>query len=348
MDANDDGNRRIVLAARPRGEPNADSFRLEHGPIPEPNEDELVARTIYLSLDPYMRGRMNDAPSYAAAVEIGEVMTGGTVGQVIASKLDGFEIGDFVLAQGGWQDYATLGAGEARRLDPSVAPIGSALGVLGMPGLTAWSGLREIGRPEPGETLVLAAASGAVGALVGQIAKLRGCRVVGLAGSADKRAYLLDELGFDAALDYRAPDFAATLEAACPEGIDIYWENVGGPLFEAVLPLLNTFARVPVCGLIHWYNATSLPKVTDPTPALMRAILVKRLTLRGFIVFDHADLQDEFVTEIGAWLREGKIRYREDVRDGLENAPDAFAGLLRGENFGKLLIRVSDDPTVGG
>ena len=342
----DTHNRRIVLARRPDGEPRADDFRLERAPLPEPGDGELVARTLYLSLDPYMRGRMNDAPSYAPAVEIGETMTGGTVGEVIASKLEGFAEGDLVVGYGGWQDYAVHRADAVRKLDPALAPPSTALGVLGMPGMTAWTGLHEIGRPRTGETLVLAAASGAVGAIVAQIAKLRGCRVVGIAGSDEKCRYLETELGIDVALSHREPDLPGRLAAACPDGVDVYWENVGGPVFDAALPLLNPFARVPVCGLIHWYNAAAVPSVPDPTPRLMRQVLVKRLTLRGFIVFDHAQLHDAFEREVGAWVRAGKLRYREDVRDGLERAPEALAGLLRGENFGKLLIRVSDDPTL--
>jgi len=292
-----------------------------------------------------MRGRMSDSPLYAEPVGIGEVMVGGSVGQVIASRLDEFSPGDFVVGNGGWQDYATYQAGQVRRLEPDVAPISTALGVLGMPGLTAWGGLREIANPTAEETLVVAAASGAVGSVVGQIAKLRGCRVVGLASSADKRSYLTDELGFDAALDYRADDFARQLETACPKGIDIYWENVGGTVFDAVLPLLNMFARVPVCGLILWYKATEVPTLADPTPRLMRTILVKRLKLQGLIVFDFDALRSEFMAEMGEWVRAGAIRYREDVREGLERGPDALIGLLRGENFGKLLVQVSEDPT---
>jgi NADPH-dependent curcumin reductase CurA len=338
-------NRRFVLASRPTGAPTADTFRLETASVPSPKDGEMVARTIYLSLDPYMRGRMNDAPSYTPPVEIGGVMTGGTVGQVVASRLDGFAEGDVVVGYGGWQDYATFKVGEARKLDPAVAPISTALGVLGMPGQTAYCGLHEIGRPKAGETLVVAAASGAVGAVVGQIAKIKGCRVVGIAGSPDKCAYISDGLGFDAAINYKDNDFNEKLAAACPDGIDVYWENVGGPVFDAVLPLLNPFARIPVCGLIHWYNATSIPTVPDPTPRLMRSILVNRLTIRGFIVFDFNHLEADFQREVGGWVRDGRIKYQEDIREGLETAPEAMIGLLQGENFGKLLIRVADDPS---
>jgi NADPH-dependent curcumin reductase len=336
-------NRRIVLASRPQGRPSADHFRMEEAPVPEPGPGQALCRTIYLSLDPYMRGRMSDAPSYANPVQVGEVMVGGTVGQVVRSNLDGFAPGDFVVGYGGWQDYAVFDAGEARKIDPAVAPISTALGVLGMPGETAYVGLREIGRPKAGETLVVAAASGPVGSVVGQIAKIRGCRVVGITGSRDKCDYVSGELGFDACLDHHAPDFEDALRAACQGGIDVYWENVGGRVFEAVLPLLNDFARVPVCGLVAWYNATELPPGPDRTPLLLRSTLVKRLTVRGFIVWDFEP--GDFVNEVGRWIREGHIRYREDLRDGLENAPAAFMGLLQGENFGKLLVRVAPDPT---
>jgi NADPH-dependent curcumin reductase CurA len=339
-------NRRIVLAERPRGRPGPRNFRLEEAPVPEPGAGELLCRTIYLSLDPYMRGRMNDAPSYTPPVAIGEVMTGATVGQVVKSNLDGFVPGDFVTGHGGWQDFSVFKAGEMRKVDPAQAPISSALGVLGMPGMTAYSGLHEIGRPQAGETLVVAAASGAVGAVVGQIAKIRGCRAVGVAGSKAKCDYVVDGLGFDACLDHRAGDFAAALADACPKGIDVYWENVGGRVLEAVLPLLNRFARIPVCGLIAWYNTTEPPPGPDRMPLLFRSILVKRLTIRGFIVWDFNALEEQFRREVGQWVREGKLRYREDIRDGLEHAPQALIGLLEGENFGKLLVRVAPDPTA--
>jgi hypothetical protein len=336
-------NRRIVLAARPQGKPRPEDFRLEEAPVPEPGAGEMLCRTIYLSLDPYMRGRMSEAPSYARPVGLGEVMTGGTVGQVVRSDLDGFAPGDLVVGAGGWQDYALFRQGEARKVDPGQAPVSTALGVLGMPGQTAYVGLREIGKPEPGETLVVAAASGPVGSAVGQIARIRGCRVVGVAGSQAKCDFVAGELGFDACLDHHAADFAERLRAACPDGIDVYWENVGGRVFETVLPLLNDFARVPVCGLIAWYNATELPPGPDRTPLLLRRALVRRLTIRGFIVSDFAP--GDFLTDMGQWLRDGRLRYREDVREGLENAPAAFIGLLGGENFGKLLVRVAPDPT---
>jgi NADPH-dependent curcumin reductase CurA len=336
-------NRRIVLASRPEGRPTPANFRLEEVPVAEPGEGEMLCRTIYLSLDPYMRGRMNEGRSYAKPVEIGEVMEGGSVGQVVRSRLAGFADGDLVVGRGGWQSFAILRAGEAEKIDPGRAPISTALGVLGMPGRTAYVGLREIGRPKAGETLVVAAASGPVGSVVGQIAKIKGCRVVGVAGSNAKCDFVTAELGFDACLDHRARDFPDRLRAACPNGVDVYWENVGGRVFEAVFPLLNDFARVPVCGLIAWYNATGLPAGPDRTPMILRQILTRRLTLRGFIVRDFE--AGDFLAEVGGWLKDGRLRYREDVREGLENAPAALIGLLDGENFGKLLIRVGPDPT---
>ncbi len=334
-------NRQFVLAKRPVGLPTEDVLRLEESEVPEPADGEIVAKTLYLSLDPYMRGRMNDAPSYTPPVAIGGVMDGGTVGEVIASKSEKFAEGDIVVGYGGWQEFFKLKAGDARKVDPTIAPISTALGVLGMPGHTAYGGLTEIGKPKDGETLVVGAASGAVGAIVGQIGKIKGCRVVGIAGSEDKCAYVRDELGFDAAVNYKAPDFTDALKSACPAGADVYWENVGGPTFDAVLPLLNPFARIPVCGLIHWYNVTSIPTIPDPTPKLMRSILVNRLTIRGFIVFDFDHLQDQFLDEVGGWVQGGKIRYREDIRDGFENAPAALIDLLQGGNFGKMLINVA-------
>ncbi len=333
-------NRQIILAARPHGEPAETDFRLVDGPVPEPGAGQMRLRALYLSLDPYMRGRMSAGPSYVAAVKIGDVMAGGTVCQVERSNVEGFREGEFVEAYTGWQEYALSDGRGLRKLDPAAAPLTTALGVLGMPGLTAWTGLMNIGQPKPGETLVVAAASGAVGSVVGQLARLKGCRAVGIAGGPKKCQYVIDELGFDACIDHRADDFADALKAACPSGVDINFENVGGKVFDAVLPLLNTFARVPVCGLVAHYNATELPVGTDRVPLLMRQILTKRLTVRGFIVFDFANQQPDFLAEVAPLVREGKIKYREDFVDGLENAPRALIGLLRGENFGKVIVRI--------
>ena len=338
-------SRQIVLAARPEGEPRDSDFALTEVEIPEPGPGELLLRTIYLSLDPYMRGRMSAGKSYAQPVEIGQVMVGGTVSEVVASNHPDFSPGDLVESYVGWRDYAISDGRGLRKLDPAQAPISTALGVLGMPGMTAYTGLLNIGQPRPGETVVVAAASGAVGSVVGQIAKIKGCRAVGIAGGPEKCAFVERELGFDACLDHRAPDLGRRLAGVCPTGIDVYFENVGGTVFEAVLPLLNPFARVPVCGLIAHYNATELPPGPNKLPALMRAILTNRLTLRGFIVWDFAEQQGEFLDVVGGWMREGRIKYREDIVEGLENAPQALIGLLRGRNFGKLLVRVSPEPS---
>ena len=332
--------RQIVLAARPQGRPRPADFRLERIAVPEPGANQLLLEARFLSLDPYMRGRMSDARSYAKPVEIGQAMPGETVCRVIASNLAGFAAGDSVRAQTGWRSHAISSGAGVVRLDPDAAPLAANLGVLGMPGFTAYAGLLAIGKPRRGETVVVAAASGPVGALVGQLAQSRGARTVGIAGGAEKCAYVRETLGFDAALDHRAPDLAARLAAACPSGIDVYFENVGGAIWQAVLPLLNSYARIPVCGLIAQYNGgdSGLP---DHLPATMRAILTRSLTVRGFINTEFVEaLYPDFQREVGAGLREGRIRYREDIVDGLENAPDAFIGLLEGRNFGKLLIRI--------
>lgn len=334
-------NRKIIMASRPVGAPKASDFRLVEEPAPEPRDGEVLLRTSYLSLDPYMRGRMSAGRSYAKPVEVGDTMVGGTVNEVVASRRPDYAVGDVVLGYAGWQDYAVSGGAELRKLDPSRAPVSTALGILGMPGMTAYTGLLIIGQPKAGETAVVAAASGPVGSAVGQIAKIKGCRTVGIAGGADKCRYLTAELGFDAAIDHRSPTFADDLAMACPKGIDVYFENVGGKVWEAVLPLLNDFARVPVCGLIAHYNDTELPPGPDKTAMLMRNVLTRRLTLRGFIVRDFISHAGEFERDTSTWLREGKIKYREDVVEGLDKAPEAFIGLLQGRNFGKLLVRVN-------
>jgi hypothetical protein len=335
-----DPNRQIVLASRPEGEPKPENFRLVTSEAPKPAERQVLLRNLWLSLDPYMRGRMSAAKSYAKPVEIGEVMTGGTVSRVAASRHPDFEAGDIVLGFGGWQDYTVSDGRGLRTLDPAAAPVSTVLGVLGMPGMTAYVGLHAIGLPKPGDTLVVAAAAGPVGSAVGQIGRIKGCRVVGIAGGPEKVRYLREELGFDAALNHREPGFPDRLREACPDGIDIYFENVGGAVFDAVLPLLNDFARIPVCGLVAHYNATELPPGPDRTPMLMRAVLTRRLTFRGFIVWDFAEQEEAFHRDMEAWVRDGRVKYREDVVEGLENAPEAFIGMLKGRNFGKLLVRV--------
>jgi NADPH-dependent curcumin reductase CurA len=338
-------NHQILLASRPRGEPTPDNFKLVESDVPEPGPGQMMLRTIYLSLDPYMRGRMNAGPSYARPVEVGEVMEGRAVSEVVKSNLPQYEPGEIVVAGTGWQEYALSDGNGVQKIDPMLRPISYALGVLGMPGLTAYTGLLNIGRPQPGETLVVAAASGAVGSVVGQIAKIKGCRAIGIAGGEPKCRYVKEQLGFDACLDHRQPGLAERLKAACPSGIDIYFENVGGAVFEAALPLLNNFARVPVCGLIAHYNATELPAGPNCVPLLIRNTLVKRLTFRGFIVWDFAAQYPDFIRDISGWLREGRVKYREDITEGLENAPRELIGLLKGENFGKKIIRVRADPT---
>jgi hypothetical protein len=329
-------NRQIVLKSRPAALPEPANFDLVERPVPQPGDGEVLARTLFLSLDPYMRGRMSDAKSYATPVAIGGVMTGQTVSRVIASRDSRFNEGDIVLGYSGWQDYAVLPGKTLRRLDPAAAPLSTSLGVLGMPGRTAYIGLLDLGQPKPGETVVVAAASGAVGSVVGQIAKLKGCRAVGIAGGAAKCRYVVEELGFDACVDHRDPNLREALAKACPKGIDVYFENVGGAVQQAVWPLLNDFARVPVCGLISGYSSAE----PSPMPE-MRSILTKRLMVRGFIVSDHPERMDDFLRDASAWVREGKLKYREDIVDGLERAPEAFIGLLQGKNFGKLVIRVA-------
>jgi NADPH-dependent curcumin reductase len=334
--------KRIVLASRPVGEPKPSDFRVEEYPVPAPGEGQVLLRTIWLSLDPYMRGRMSDAASYAAPVQIGEVMEGGTVSEVIASNNAAFKKGEIVLSRAGWQTHSLSDGRGLGKIDPQLAPISTAVGVLGMPGMTAYTGLLEIGKPQPGETVVVAAASGAVGSAVGQIAKIKGARAVGIAGGKEKCDYVKSELGFDECLDHRDPDLAARLKDACAKGIDVYFENVGGAVFDAVFPLLNNFARVPVCGLIAHYNDTEA-KPPKWASRFMFATLAKRLTFRGFIVSDFAARQSDFLRDMSQWLRDGKVKHKEFVTEGLENAPSAFMGLLKGANFGKQLVRVGPD-----
>ena len=333
--------RQIVLAARPQGKPKLTDFRLEETEVPTPGAGQVLLLVRYLSLDPYMRGMMDDRESYTKPVPLGGVMPGEAVATVIASKHPEYAEGDIVLARTGWRTHALSDGAGLRKLDPAKAPVTTALGVLGMPGFTAYSGLRLIGKPQPGETVVVAAASGPVGSLVGQLAKLAGARAVGIAGGPEKCAFVKNELRFDAVIDHRAADFPARLAAACPNGIDVYFENVGGEIWQAVLPLLNNFARVPVCGLIAHYNSAGPGNGPDRLPETMRQILAKRLTLRGFINYDFAEHYAEFLRDVGAGIADGSIRYREDFVDGLEKAPEAFIGMLEGRNFGKLIVRLN-------
>lgn len=337
-------NRHIVLAQRPNGEPTDDTLSLETGALPEAVSGEMLLRTVYLSLDPYMRGRMNEGPSYAPPVAIGETMVGGTVSRVVTSSCDGFAVGDWVMSYNGWQDYAVSNGEGVINLGADPQNPSWALGVLGMPGFTAYAGLKYIGEPKAGETIVVAAATGPVGATVGQIGKLLGCRVVGIAGGPDKCRWAEDELGFDICLDHKQANMAEALADAVPEGIDVYFENVGGRVLDAVLPLLNDNARVPVCGLVAQYNATSLPDGPDRLGWLMGQMLVKKIRMQGFIIFDNfADRYPEFAKDMQAWVSKGDIKYREQIVDGLEVAPKALIGLLKGENFGKLVVRVGPD-----
>ena len=333
-------NHQIRLKSRPTGEPTAANFEPADGPVPEPKDGEVLRRTIYLSLDPYMRGRMSDAASYATPVQIGDVMGGHTVSEVVESRNPAFTQGDFVTGYDGWQAYGVSSGKDLRKLDPKAVPISTAIGVLGMPGMTAFVGLMDIGQPKPGETVVVSAASGAVGAVVGQLAKIKGCRAVGIAGSPDKCTYVVDELGFDACVNYKTDDLVPALKAACPAGVDIYFENVGGAVFAAILRVINKGARIPLCGMISEYNATG-----NPAGPNLRSLLVQRATIKGFIVSDHPDRAPAFLQEVAPLVMSGRIKFREDIVDGLDHAPTAFIGLLAGKNFGKLMVRVSPDPT---
>ena len=340
---NQQQNRQIKLASRPHGAPTADNFELATGEIPKPKQSEMLLRTVYLSLDPYMRGRMSDAASYADPLQIGDVMLGGTVAQVVESNIDNFAVGDLVVSNSGWQDYSVSDGEGVLKLDKNMANPSYGLGVLGMPGFTGYMGLTDIGQPKKGETLVVAAATGPVGATVGQVGNQLGLRTIGVAGGAEKCAYAVNELGFDVCLDHKADDFAEQLKAACPDGIDIYYENVGGKVFDAVLPLLNAHARIPVCGLISQYNATELPDGKDRLSVLMGNILSKRLTVKGFIIFEeYGNHFPEFLATMSKWLESGDVKTKEHQVDGLAKAPQAFLDMLDGKNFGKTVIKVAD------
>jgi len=330
-------NRQIRLKKRPVGMPTPDDFETVSVPFPELRDGDVLRKTIYLSLDPYMRGRMSDAPSYAKSVDIGGVMVGHTVSRVLQSRHPDYRAGDLVAGYDGWQEGALSNGTGLRKLDGSL-PATTALGVLGMPGLTAFVGLLDIGQPKRGETVVVSAASGAVGSVVGQLAKIAGCRAVGVAGSAEKCRYVVDELGFDACVNYKTDDLVTALRSACPQGIDVYFENVGGAVFAAVLRMLNTFARIPLCGLIADYNATQFKGIPTLLP-----LLVARATLRGFIISDHTDRFPAFLKDVQPLVRDGRVKYREDIVDGLEAAPSALIGLFEGRNFGKMIVRVAPE-----
>jgi NADPH-dependent curcumin reductase CurA len=330
-----DINRQILLAARPVGFPSEADFALDETAVPEPAAEEVLVRNAYMSVDPYMRGRMNDRKSYVPAFQLHEPLSGGAVGQVVKSRRADLPEGTWVLSMMGWREYFAAGAGLVS-VDPRLAPVSAYLGVLGLPGFTGWFGLKEIGRPRAGETVVVSAAAGATGSLVGQIGKILGCRVVGTAGGDDKCAYLTDELGFDAAVNYRTGDLHAALAAACPAGIDVYFENVGGATLEAVLRLLNPFSRIPLCGMISQYNLAE----AEPGPRYLASMIGNRTLMQGFIISDHMDRRAAFVEEVSGWLRSGRVKHRETIVEGIENAPRAFLGLLRGENIGKMLVKV--------
>ena len=334
---------RIALASRPKGAPVAENFRLDSAELPDLGEGEVLLRVIWMSLDPYMRGRMDDVKSYAPAVQLGETMEGGGVGEVLASNHAGFAVGDIAVGRTGWASHAICEGEMLRKVDPAIAPISTSLGVLGMPGHTAFVGLNDILQAKAGETIVVSAATGAVGSLVGQLARRKGLRVIGVAGGPEKCAYAVQHLGYEICLDHRDPNLADALKAATPDGVDCYYENVGGKTLEAVLPRMNTFGRIAVCGMIAWYSGKGIEDAMR-LPAAWRAILTRRLRVQGFIIFDHFDRLPAFLAEVGPLVKSGEIHYRETIAEGLENAPAAFLQLLEGGNFGKQLVRVGDDP----
>jgi NADPH-dependent curcumin reductase CurA len=329
-------NRRVLLASRPSGWVSEANFKIDEVPLRAPAEGEVLVKNLWLSLDPYMRGRMNEGKSYAAKQELGEVMIGGTVGEVVESKHPQFAKGDQVLGMLGWQQYGLSDGKGLNKVDASRVPLSAYLGVLGMPGVTAWVGLLDICQPKAGETVVVSAASGAVGSVVGQIAKIKGCRAVGIAGGRKKCDYVAKELGFDACVDYKAGALNEDLKAAVPDGIDCYFENVGGEILDAALRRMNAFSRIAVCGLISQYNATEPYGVKT-----VQSILTNRIKVQGFIVSDRMELWPRALAELAGWVAAGRIKYRETVTEGLENAPKAFIGLLKGENFGKQLVKLS-------
>jgi NADPH-dependent curcumin reductase CurA len=339
MDTNSNTRRSVVLKRRPRGEPSASDFEIQEDLIPEPGPGEVVTRTIWLSIDPYMRGRLREEQTYAVAIQIGEVMTGETVGEIVASNHPGFVVGDVAVGARGWQTHNLSKGNNLVKLDRQGAPLSAYLGVLGMPGATAYAGITEICKPKAGETVVVSAASGAVGSVAGQLARRAGARVVGIAGGSEKCLWVQDSLGFDACVDHRSHDLRAELRAECPDGIDAYFENVGGAVQTAVFDLLNPFARVAMCGMVSQYNEAEFP----PGPNL-GFVVGKRVTIQGFIVSDKPEKLAEWRSLAMPWVADGSLIHREDVHDGLENAPEALAGMLGGRNFGKLLVRVGADP----
>lgn len=332
-------NRQITLAARPANYPTESDFNLIESPVPQPGEGEVLVRTIWLSLDPYQRGRMRANHPYATPMDLGQVIVGGVVGRIVQSRTPTFKVGEIVEGPLGWQEFAVSDGGNLRRVDPGLGPLSTALGVLGMPGMTAYFGFLEIGRPRPGETVVVSAASGAVGQLVGQIAKNMGCHTIGIAGTAEKIEYIKDELGFDAGINYKTENVDAALTKVCPLGVDVYFDNVGGAITDAVFDHLNLGARISICGSISQYNQDE----PEPGPRKMGLLVGKQARAEGFLVGQFKDRHEVGRQRLAGWIKEGRIKYREDVVEGLENAPLAFIGLMQGRNFGKLLVKVSEE-----
>lgn len=332
-------NRKIILKSRPDGYPKPSDFELVEEPLPKPGEGEVLIESIWLSLDPYMRGRMREGGTYAPSVRLGDVMIGSAIGRIIESRTPLFSVGEIVDGAIGWQEYGVSDGSNLRRVDPSLGPLSTALGILGMPGMTAYFGFLHVCDPKPGDTVVVSAASGAVGQVVGQIAKIMGCYVVGTAGSRDKIDYIVDELGFDVGINYKTENVAEAIAAACPRGIDVYFDNVGGPVTDAVMENLADFARIAICGQISQYNLAE----PELGPRNLRSLNINKARMEGFLVFQFADRHEEGRQRIAKWIKEGEMKYREDVVDGIENAPAAFIGMLRGENFGKLLVKVSEE-----
>lgn len=331
-------NRQWRMASRPVGYPAPDDFELVEAPVQDPRFGEILVQNLYLSLDPYMRGRMRDRASYAANIQVGGIIVGETVGRVVASQYDGIRPGDYVTCNTGWQEYSTTHGGSARKVDPGAAPVSTALGVLGMPGLTAYHGLLQVGQPRPGDTVLVSAASGAVGGVVGQLAGMSGCRTIGTVGSDEKARYIVDELGYDVAINYKTDDVGQRLADAAPDGIDVYFDNVGGPVTDAAIDNLALRGRVLVCGQISMYNDES----AAPGPRNLWALIAKQARIVGFLVFNFAQDHDVARARLTEWVASGRLKYKEDIVEGFENAPRAFIGLMNGANFGKLLVKIAD------
>lgn len=337
--SNRSNNRQIILKSRPSGMPTSSNFTLNEAQIPKPNTGEVLINSLYLSVDPYMRGRMNDRPSYVPPFQLNECLTGDVVGKVVESKNDNFKVGDIVLGRLNWADYSIANGNDLQKVNPNEAPIETALGILGMPGMTAYFGLLDIGQPKPGETVVVSGAAGAVGMIVGQIAKIKGCRVVGIVGSKEKVDYLTDELGFDAAINYKNSNYAEELAKACPKGVDVYFDNVGGDITDHVMKLINWHARIVLCGQISMYNLEN----PDIGPRNFRILIIKSALAKGFIVvLDYKERFPEGLAQMTQWMKQGKIKYTNSIVNGLENAPSAFLGLFTGDNIGKQLVKITN------